>query len=319
MTRTDIRWSLIVPLTCAGLLAQMHSTVTRERGELVQTTNGSVPVPAAARFRLATSGTVVVRGGTDPLISYQIRQRVKAVSDEDGRKQLGNIVVRTSTRAGWSTMTVLAGDPTRIATEMHLMVPRDLQELVLSSSGGNVEAYDLDGSVDAETVGGRVQIDRIAGGVLARTGGSDIRIGRVNGRLRCFSGGGSIQVDYAGGETWCETAGGEIAIGESAGVVHATTAGGNIRVGRAAASVMARSDGGLIEIGQAGGVVTAQTRGGSIEVGGSKGAQCESAAGAIRLRGLGGPLRAETAIGQHYGGTHSRYPVAGVQFEYGTW
>ncbi len=286
----------IAPFACAVLLAQMHSAITRERGELVQTTEGSIPLAPAARFRFTAVGTVVVRGGDDPLVSYKIRQRVTA-SDANGRRDLGPVMVRTSTRGGWSTMTVAAGDPTRIATEMYLTVPRNLVETVLSSVAGNVEVYDLDGAVSAETGGGRVQMDRIGGEAIAKTGGSDIRIGRVNAGLRCFSGGGSIQVDYAGGETWCETAGGEILIGESAGVVHATTAGGNIRVRRAARSVLARSDGGLIEVGQSGGLVTAQTRGGSIEVGGSKGAECASAAGAIRLRGLIGPLRAETAMG----------------------
>lgn len=292
-----MRWLWIAPFACAAVLAQMHSAITRESGELVQTTEGSLPLALASHFRFTTAGTVIVRGGEGPLVSYKIRQRVKAASDTAGRGQLGNVLIRTSTRANWSAMTVLAGDPARIATEMYLTVPRNLQELVLSSVAGNVEAYDMDGAVSAETGGGRIQMDRIGGGVIAKTGGSDIRIGRVNAGLRCFSGGGSIEVDYAGGETWCETAGGEIVIGESAGMVHATTAGGNIRVRRAAASVVAKSDGGLIEIGQSGGLVTAQTRGGSIEVGGSKGVECESAAGAIRLRGLVGPLRAETAMG----------------------
>lgn len=188
-------------------------------------------------------------------------------------------------------------DPSIINSEMYLTVPKSLREAVVISRGGNVEAYDLDGSIEAETVGGRIQMDRIGTNVLAKTGGSDIRIGRVGGTLRCFSGGGSIQVDNACGETWCETAGGEIVVAEAIGALHATTAGGSIRVRRAGASVSARSDGGLIEVGRAGGRVTAQTRGGSIEVGSSTGVECESAAGAIRVRGLDGPLRAQTAMG----------------------
>ena len=292
-----MRWVFLLVFACGAVLAQMRSAITRERGEFVQTTSGSMSVPEAARFRVTATGSVMVRGGPETGISYTVRQHIKADSDAAARQMLGNVVVHNSTRAGWNTLSVMAGDPALINSELYLTVPKSLAQAVVISRAGNVEAYDLDGSIDAETGGGRVQLDRIGSSALVKTGGSDIRIGRVGGTLRCFSGGGTIQVDSAGGETWCETAGGEILIGEAMGPLHATTAGGSIRVHRAGASVIARSDGGLIEIGRAGGVVTAQTRGGSIEVGSSQGAQCESAAGAIRVRGLGGPLRAQTAMG----------------------
>lgn len=292
-----MRCWLILPLGCAAVWAQMHSAITRERGEFVQTTSGVMAVPPAARFRVSAAGTVVLRGGQDPGISYTIRQHVKAGSDTEARQLLRPILVRNSTKGGWNILSVEAGDPARISSEMYLTVPRDLREAIIVSRGGDVEAYDLDGNVEGQTSGGRIQMDRIGANVVANTGGSDIRIGKVGGMVRCFSGGGSIQIDSAGGETWGETAGGEIVIGQSSGILHATTAGGNIRVNRAGAAVVARSDAGLIEIGRASGVVTAQTRGGSIEVGSSQGAQCESAAGAIRVRGTGGPLRAQTAVG----------------------
>ncbi len=292
-----MRWLWIVPFACAVVLAQMHSAITREHDEFVQTTTGSITVPPATRFRVTTAGAVVVRGGSDAGISYKVRQRVKAASEAEARRQLHNVMVRNSTRAGWNYLTVATGDPAYVGSELYLTVPKELRDVVIVSLGGNVEAYDLDGSVDAATAGGRIQMDRIASNVVAKTGGSDIRIGRVGGMLRCFSGGGSIQVDSVGGESWCETAGGEIVVGQVSGVLHATTAGGNIRIREAHRAVIARSDGGLIEVGRAGGVVTALTRGGSIAVGSSAGAQCESAAGAIRVRGIDGPLRAQTGMG----------------------
>lgn len=287
----------VIPFACAAVLAQMQSSITREGDQFVQTTTGSIAVPSAPRFRVTTAGMVVVRGSDQPGISYTIHQRARARSEQDAKLQLPRVVVRNVTRSGWNHLTVATGDPAIVASELHISVPRGLQYVAVASIGGHVEAYDLNGDVDAETSGGRVQMDRIGGDATARTGGSEIRIGRVAGRLRCISAGGPIRVDSAGGDTLCETAGGEIVVGEVSGVLQATTAGGNIRVRRAGATVMARSDGGLIEIGRAEGIVTAQTRGGSIEVGSSKGALCESAAGAIRVRGLEGPLRAQTALG----------------------
>jgi DUF4097 and DUF4098 domain-containing protein YvlB len=292
-----MRWLWLVPIACVAVLAQMQSSITRDGDGYVQTTTGSIAVPSAPRFRVTTAGAVVVRGSDQPGISYTVHQRVRARSEEEAQRHLPKVVVRNVTRSGWNHLTVATGDPALIATELHIRVPRNLHHVAIASVGGNVEAYELNGDVDAETSGGRVQMDHIGGDATARTGGSDIRIGRVAGRLRCISAAGPIRIDSAGGDTLCETAGGEIIVNEVAGVLQATTAGGNIRVRRAAAAVMARSDGGLIEIGHAGGIVTAQTRGGSIEVGSSQGALCESAAGAIRVRGLEGPLRAQTALG----------------------
>src|SRR5262249_46462441 len=94
LMRIDIRWLMFVPLGCAALWAQMQSAITRERGEFVQTTSGSMTVPPAARFRISAAGTVVLRGGQDPKISYTIRQHVKADSDAEARQLLRNIVVR---------------------------------------------------------------------------------------------------------------------------------------------------------------------------------------------------------------------------------
>jgi hypothetical protein len=292
-----MRWLWVVPFACAAVLAQMHSEIAREGDGFVQTTTGSIAVPHAPRFRVTTAGVVVVRGGDRREISYTVRQRVRTRSEEDAQRRLPKVVVRNVTRSGWNHLTVATGDPAIVASELHLTVPRNLLHVAISSVGGHVEAYDLNGDVDAETSGGRVQMDHIGGDATARTGGSEIRIGRVAGRLRCVSAGGPIRVDSAGGDTLCETAGGEIVVGDVKGVLQASTAGGNIRVRRAGAAVMARSDGGMIEIGSAAGIVTAQTRGGSIEVGSSMGALCESAAGAIRVRGLNGPLRAQTALG----------------------
>jgi DUF4097 and DUF4098 domain-containing protein YvlB len=164
-------------------------------------------------------------------------------------------------------------------------------------SRGDIDVRGLTGSTEAESLGGKVFADEIAGDAVLRVTGGEIRVGRVRGTLRAISGGSGISVAQVDGEAWCDTAGGEIIIERAGADLHATTGGGNIYIGQAAGAVAARSDGGLIDIQRAGGLVEAETGGGSIQVGASKGARCESAAGAIRLRNLAGPLRARTALG----------------------
>jgi hypothetical protein len=287
----------IVLFAAAAAYGQIQSALTREGEWYVQTTAGAIDLPADARLGVKATGPITVRGRSGAGVSFTVRQRTKARNEAEARRILRSIIFRNQLRAGWYWISVIGADPVGVASELHLSIPKAVRELVMHSQSGDVQAYDIDGSVEAETAGGRIQVDRVLGSVIAKTGGSEIRIGRVGGPLRCFSGGGTIRVDSAGGEAWCETAGGEILVDDISGALHASTAGGNIRVNKAASFIVARSDGGLIEVRRAGGIVTAQTRGGSIQVGSAEGVRCESAAGTIRVRSSSGPLRAETAAG----------------------
>src|ERR1017187_2883528 len=138
-----MRWLFVLIFGCAAVLAQMRSAITRERDEFVQTTSGSMAVPQAARFRVTATGTVVVRGGPETGISYTVRQHLKAGSDAEARQLLGNVVVHNSTRAGWNTLSVLAGDPVIINSEMYLTVPKSLAQAVVISRGGGLGAREL--------------------------------------------------------------------------------------------------------------------------------------------------------------------------------
>jgi DUF4097 and DUF4098 domain-containing protein YvlB len=148
-----------------------------------------------------------------------------------------------------------------------------------------------------ETGGGRVNVDRLRGPVTVRAGGGEILLGDVQGTIRSFSGGGVIRVQRAGADSVFETAGGDIYVKEAVGPIQASTGGGNIVVERAGSSVTTQTAGGLIEVRQAGGPVIAQTSAGPIEINSASGIRCESAAGAIRLRGVSGELRASTMVG----------------------
>jgi hypothetical protein len=220
---------------------------------------------------------ITVRGGTGPTVVYSLRN--------DGTKP------RTFAKGGWRWF-VADGS----ASELTVTVPASFHA-VIARSRLDVDVRNLNGSAEAETIGGRVFMDMIGGDASARTGGGEIKVGHVKGNVRAVSAGSGISLGQVDGDAWCETSGGEIIIERAGGSIHAVTGGGNIYIRDGGSSVNARSDGGLIDVQHAGGIVDAETRGGSIQVGGAKGARCESAAGAIRIRNLAGALDVRTALG----------------------
>jgi hypothetical protein len=261
----------------------------RQGNVWIQTYTGDFTPPLSGNLRVETPGDLVVRGCDSGRVSYVLRVFVQAESAQ----QLRSVGI---TRSG-GDLRVRHGSGSGIITRMEILVPKHLRYANLRTRGGDVEAYDFNGALDAASAGGRIRMDRIGGSVLARTGGGSVLFGMMRSNVRVLSAGGSIQVNSVGGESWFETAGGEIFIGESHGPVHAVTGGGNIRVGRSASAVMAQTAGGRIEVQQAGGIVTAENSSGSIQIGSAPGVQCESDSGLIRLQGVSGALRAITNAG----------------------
>jgi len=276
---------------------QTESSITREGKYWVRSVSGVVAVGPANRFRLDTVGNVVVRGEQGGNASYTLKLRVEARDAREAEGLFRQLALRSGTQNGWAFLTVTPPRQTTVAPELTLAVPRGLEQSRIETRGGNVQATELDGDIEARSLGGRIAVDAIRGRTEIRTGGGDIQVGTVAGPVRCYSGGGVIRVENGGGECWLETAGGEILLRQSNGPVHASTAGGNIRIERASGAVFARTAGGLIQVQQAAGVVTAESSGGAIQVNAAAGVQCDSAGGAIRLRNVAGALRASTNAG----------------------
>jgi DUF4097 and DUF4098 domain-containing protein YvlB len=288
-------------VAAAGLagssVAQTSGSLTRDGQNWLQTANGTFSVAPASKLRITASGNVVLRGDSSDRVVYTLQRRMKARTEVEARALLRGFEVKTTTRGDWLILTVTSPSLKTVSAEVSVSVPRTLRQAWIETNGGNVEAYDFDGHVEARTGGGTVQIDRIKQGTTVRAGGGNITIGRVSGPVKCYSGGGNMKVESAGGDSWFQTAGGEIFVKEVLGPVHVWTGAGNIKIVRSTATVFARTAGGVIEIDQALGLVSAQNSGGAIQVNAANGVHCESNSGAIRLRNVDGPLRAATAAG----------------------
>jgi len=290
------RKGLAVAVTALLAFAQ-EAPIRREGAHWVQVVTGSIAIPPDCRLKVDSRGPVTLRGQATDRVTYTVKKRVRARSEAEARKLLQAANVRATARNGLAVIAFTPRLGPAVSGEMELSSRHDLQSVILATSGGDVQVYDIQGTVHAETGGGLIQMDRIGSDAVANTGGGEIRFGAIGGSIRCVSGGGSIQVDRVGRESWLETAGGDIFVRETGGPIHTTTAGGNIQIQRAAAMVSARTSGGRIEVLHAKGIVLADNSGGSIQVGSASGVRVASAGGSIRLRGSSGSLRAVTDVG----------------------
>ncbi len=287
---------VVVPIAVmlAAVLAQ-STEWTRDGQWWVQTDSGSAP--SAPVVKLSTHGAVVIRSGPGDQIQYKLIKRIRTRERKNAEPGIGSTVINISTRGRVETLVVAPAVRPNVVTQLEVTLPRGVSALLVDTQLGDVEAYDLDCNVHADTTAGQIHCDRIRGFVEANTGGGEIHIGKIGGAVRCVSAAGSIFVDSAGGEAKCQTAGGEIQVREGAGPMSLSTEGGNIQVDRAGSTVEAHTGQGVIEISQAAGMVLADTRGGSIQVGSAHGAKCQSAAGTIRVKTMSGPLNLQTAMG----------------------
>jgi DUF4097 and DUF4098 domain-containing protein YvlB len=182
---------------------------------------------------------------------------------------------------------------TPLSVRYNIRVPARYN-LNLGTSGGDINAGDINGDVDVHTSGG------------------DLEIGRINGTLRANTSGGDVTIESATGAINAHTSGGDIEIHGSGASIEAKTSGGTIEIRRAGGSVFARSSGGGIRIEDATDTVDASTSGGSIVAKFSRQPRGDS-----RLSTSGGGVTVELApsinaeIDAHTSGgsVHSDVPV----------
>jgi hypothetical protein len=245
--------------------------------------SGNIPIAANGRCLVVSNGAVRVQGEARADIFYRLTPRLGPASLSFKQFPAGVMKI-------WLNM------PGEAIADLDLRVPRSLSALVVESHGGDLEVYDLDGSVVTKTSAGRVRLERLKGEATVKSGGGEVRAGQIAGGLKCTLAAGSITVDSAG-ESYLETHGGEITIREATGPLTARSGGGNIRVVDAMASVDASTNGGVIDILRAAGGVTATTGGGSIQIGAARWVKAVTGTGAIRLKSISGAIEARTGAG----------------------
>lgn len=289
--RRSALFSALVGMAILPVAASAQTWLTQEGDLWVRTFHETAA--AQPRLRIDAHGPVTLEGNVSPNFEFTVKVSVRARTREQARGMLEKVAVRSLPQNGWLAITT----PGRNATASVAMRAPHLQEAVVTSSDGAVEAYDIDGPLTVDTGADQVTVDRIHGDCTLSTGGGDIHAGTVDGFLHGATGAGAITAKSVRGEVVLRTNGGDISALSVGGGARAETGGGAIHLGFINGPVTAIDGGGPIIVDVAAGIVTTRNMAGPVRVGAAAGIRCDSANGGIELRRITGPMRVSTAMG----------------------
>lgn len=287
-------------LFLGGDPAGSESKVYKDGSTWVQEITGSLPAPREIKVG-TEAGSVKVHGAAQSNLTYILRKRVKAGSEEEARKLFSNFRIQA-----WSQgqIALFRGQfdnsygRRQASVDFDITTPRGTAAVNANTGGGSIAVNGITGTVAVETGGGSIQLDEIGGPATASSGGGSIELGNMGGDVSVETGGGSIRIKSVGGSVAATSGGGSIEVISARQAVSAETGGGSIRVLKCGAAVKVESGGGSLEIGEAGGTVIANTGGGSIRVVSAQGkVSAGSGGGSIHLTGLTRGVQVETGAG----------------------
>jgi DUF4097 and DUF4098 domain-containing protein YvlB len=142
--------------------------------------------------------------------------------------------VDAKTSGGDMRLTSVAG-PSRLRTSGGDLIAKDLKgSLDGETSGGDVRLESIDGQVRAHTSGGNFHASGVRGDIDASTSGGDVRLLRIDGKIRASTSGGGVQCELVGANRgiWASTSGGDVRLTvpkDVAATLDAESSGGSIR------------------------------------------------------------------------------------------
>ena len=302
------KWTAAAGLLAIALAIPMvaqQSRVYRDGDSWVEEITGTLP--ASRQVRITTDmGSVQVQGSS-PRVTYVIRKRSYAPSEEAARRQFEQMRISTIKNAEGSSIEgrVANRNLERFNAEFVVQIPRRLGTVkvetrsgalslssiaaaVLGTTGaGGVKLDDLEGSVKISSGGGNVEVGRLEGDFSLTTGGGDVHIKNVAGQTRVNIGGGKVYIGSARGAN-IQTGAGSIEVHKCAGDLGVSSGGGNLNLGDVTGAVVAETTAGSVRLDSAGGRVRVTTGGGSVELFNlGQGVQVETGAGGITAEFVG--------------------------------
>ena len=292
--------TVLIAVALASLAHAQESKVFQDGRYWVEETSGSISSARNLKV-LADAGSVKVQGAGQSNITYVIRKRVAAGSEQQARREFERFRVSAS---NLGETAVIKGQcmndsgRSRLSVNYEIMTPQSVGMVYTRSGGGSITVNNINGRVDGETGGGDIRLDTINGPVSATSGGGTVEIGTIGGDLRVETGGGDIRIRMANGQLNAQSGGGNIWIESSAQNADVETGGGAIQVRKVGGSLRAESGGGDLTIGDVGGSASVETGGGGITLASAKGTvRAETGGGNIQLSGLWGGVNASSGAG----------------------
>jgi hypothetical protein len=295
----------IALLAVAAPLCAQQSRIYREGGAWIEETTGTM-TPGREIHVNTDMGSVQVQGNS-PQVTYVIRKRSFAPSEEAARRQFEQLHISVAKSAERNSIEgrLLGRNVNRFNAEFIVQVPRELELVRVETRSGALNFNSLTATILATTGGGAVKLDDLGGPVkiasgsgtveggnlgadfTLSSGGGDVHINNIGGQSRVTLGGGKVYIGTAKSST-IETGAGGIEVRKCTGDLRASTAGGNLNFGDVSGSVRADTGGGSVRLASANGRVQVSTGGGSVELYNlGQGAQVETGAGPITVEFVG--------------------------------
>lgn len=299
--KRNYQFAMVMALAVAGALPSSAQTskVYREGNAWVEEISGTMPASRTVRVN-TDSGSVSVQGGAQHDITYTVRKKVFAYSEDAARKVFERFRVVAARRAEAAVLegTWDGGNARKFSADFALQVPRELDLLKVNTDGGSLSVSNIGGKVAAESGGGSVKLSDIAGPISAETGGGSVEVSNATNDLDLRTGGGAISITSSKGPVKASTGGGGIMVGAASQGVDAQTGGGSIEIKTCGADMHAQTGGGNIDVGDVGGRAVMSTGGGSIRLASAKGTVTVSTgAGTVELWKLMQGARVESGAG----------------------
>lgn len=128
-----------------------------------------------------------------------------------------------------------------------IITPRKMSCNV-SSSGGGVKIYGVEGTHYFKSSGGSVYLENTVGTTEASSSGGGVKAINHDGEIDLSSSGGRVTLDESRGNVYAHSSGGGVYLTNIHGEVEASSSGGSVSVSGACGFVKARSSGGSVRV-----------------------------------------------------------------------
>ncbi len=294
------KWAVVaaslVMVVAIPLWAQ-QSRVYRDGNSWVEEITGTLP--ASRQVRITTDlGSVQVQGSS-PRVTYVIRKRSYAPSEEAARRQFEQMRISANKN---SEGDVIEGrlanrNLNRFGAEFLVQIPRQLEVVKAETRSGSLNLSSIAAAVLGATGGGLVKLDELEGSVKITSGGGNVEAGRLGGDFSLSSGGGDVHIKNVAGQSHISVGGGKVYIGSSKGA-NIQTGAGNIDVHKCSGDLEASSGGGNLNLGDVSGAVLAETTGGSVHLDSARGrVRVTTGGGSVELLNLNQGAQVQTGAG----------------------
>ncbi len=294
------RWKAAAALLAMAFaipLWAQESRVYRDGNSWVEEITGTLP--ASRQVRITTDvGSVQVQGSSSS-VTYVIRKRSYAGSEEAARRQFEQMRISAvkNSEGAFIEGRLANRNLERFNAEFVVQIPRRLEMVRVETRGGALNFSSIAATVVGATGAGWVKLDDLEGTVKISSGGGNVEVGRLGGDFSLTNGGGDVHIKNVAGQTRVNIGGGKVFLGSAKGA-NIQTGAGSIEVHKCNGDLGVSSGGGNLRLGDVTGAVQAETTAGSVHLDSARGrVRVTTGGGSVELFNLGQGVQVETGAG----------------------